>query len=75
MSAKVTVLEALTALTGNDTFEIVASTDFDGAVTEVMLYQETAACAPQGAYSYRFAALNAEGFASDVSSATTITII
>ena len=68
-------LEALTALTGNDTFEIVASTDFDGAVTEVMLYQETAACAPQGAYSYRFAALNAEGFASDVSSATTITII
>ncbi|WP_226560734.1 TipJ family phage tail tip protein [Salipiger thiooxidans] len=69
------ILFTLGALSGNDTLEIVATSDFDGAVTEVILFEETAACAPQGTYSYRFAAVNTEGFASDVSSAATTTII
>lgn len=69
------ILFTLDALSGNDTLEIVATSDFDGAVTEVILFEETAACAPQGTHSYRFAAVNTEGFASDVSSAATTTII
>lgn len=65
----------LDAQTGNNTLEIVASSDFDGSVTEIILYEESAACAPQGTFSYRFAAVNREGFASEVSSPVTTTIV
>ncbi|MAU44820.1 MAG: phage tail protein [Yangia sp.] len=69
-----TLLE-LDAVSGNNTLEIVATSDFDGSVTEIILYEESAACAPQGTFSYRFAAVNSEGFASAVSSPVTATII
>ncbi|MCA0851578.1 phage tail protein, partial [Salipiger thiooxidans] len=65
----------LEAEDGNDTLEIVASSDFDGSVTEIILYEESAACAPQGTFGYRFAAVNRDGFASDVSAPVTTTII
>ncbi|WP_340688990.1 host specificity factor TipJ family phage tail protein [Salipiger thiooxidans] len=75
ISANTQTLFELDAQTGNDTLEIVATSDFDGSVEEIILYQATNACAPQGTYDYRFAAVNADGFASDASSATTTTII
>lgn len=65
----------LTATADHDTFEIVASTDFDGDVTSVQITRETLASAPQGAFEYRFAALNSDGIGSSVSSALTVTII
>ena len=68
-------LFSLDAVTGNDTLEIVATADFDGAVTEIVLYPETAACAPQGTHAYRFAAVNSEDVTSAISSAITATII
>ena len=69
------ILFTLDALSGNDTLEIVATADFDGSVTEVIVFEESAACAPQGPHDYRFAAVNSEGFASEISApVTTITI-
>lgn len=65
----------LTATADHDTFEIVASTDFDGDVTSVQITRETLASAPQGAFEYRFAALNADAIGSAVSGALTATII
>lgn len=65
----------LTATADHDTFEIVASTDFDGDVTSVQITRETLASAPQGSFEYRFAALNSDGIGSSVSSALTVTII
>lgn len=66
---------SLAAATGNDRLEIVATADFDGAVTWAGLFVETAACAPQGVQDYRFAAINAEGVASAVSGALSTNII
>lgn len=65
----------LTATADHDTFEIVASTDFDGDVTSVQVTRETLASAPQGAFDYRFAALNSDGVGSAVSSETESIII
>ncbi|APZ53146.1 TipJ family phage tail tip protein [Salipiger abyssi] len=68
-------LVALVAGFGDDRVEIVASADFDGSVSGVSLYRETAACAPQGAQDYRFAVLNDDDLGSDVSGQITTTII
>jgi len=68
-------LFSLTAVSGNDRFEIVATSDFDGSVTEIVLYAQTAATAPQGAHEYRFAAVGANSIVSSVSDALPTTII
>ena len=62
-------------MTGNDTVEIVATSDFDGSIEEAQIYEESAACAPQGTHAYRFAAVNSDDVASAISSAITATII
>jgi len=53
------VLE-LTAETGNTTLELAASTDFDGALTLVVLYRATAASAPAGAWDYHLSPVNVD---------------
>lgn len=68
-------LFSLDAVTGNDRIELVATSDFDGTVESLTLIRETAASAPQGAFDYRFAALNGDGIGSAVSDAITVTII
>lgn len=68
-------LVSLDAVTGNDTVEIVATADFDGTVEEAQIFEESAACAPQGTHAYRFAAVNSDDVASAISSAITATII
>lgn len=75
MTQNDTNLVSIVALSGNVQLKLVASSGFDGSVTEVVLFEQTAACAPQGVFSYRFAAVNSDGFVSDVSSAVTTTII
>lgn len=68
-------LFSLTTVTSTTDIEIEASSDFDGAIESVTLIRQTAACAPAGAFDYRFAALNGDGVASAVSAPLTITII
>lgn len=68
-------LLALDALTGNASFEIVATSDFDGTVDSVSLYLDTAACAPQGVFDYRFAALNEDEIGSSPTTAISATIV
>ena len=75
ISANGQTLFSLDADGGNDTFAVVATSDFDGTVDSLTLYRETAACAPQGVYEYRFAALNIDGIGSAVSSEIEVTII
>ncbi len=66
---------SLTAATGNDRIEIVADADFDGSITQLILFPQSPAAAPQGDFDYRFAAVNADGIASALSSPITATII
>ena len=75
ISADGQALFSLDAVTGNDRIEVVSTSDFDGTVESLTLIRETAASAPQGAFEYRFAALNSDGIGSAVSAATTVTII
>lgn len=75
ISADGGTLFSVDAVTGNDRIEIVASSDFDGAITNITLIRETAATAPQGAQDYRFAAVNTVGVGTAPTSAITRTII
>lgn len=75
ISANGQALFTLDALSGNTTFEVVATSDFDGTVDSISLYRDTDACAPQGIFEYRFAAINVDEIGSAVSAETTVTII
>ena len=54
---------ALPAVSGLDRIEIVASTDFDGAVETILAFRATSTSAPQGAFSYYVAPLNGDDIA------------
>lgn len=75
ISANGATLIELNAVSGNAAIEVVATSDFDGTVESVRLIRETAACAPQGGYNYRFAGLNVDEIGSAVSSEIAVTII
>jgi hypothetical protein len=45
-------LDRIQAVTGNTTFELVASADFDGSVDDVMIFMETPVCIDSGLYDY-----------------------
>ena len=64
----------LTAASGNDTLELAASSDFDGAVSRVVLYRETAACAPAGTWDYVLVPQNVDNVAGDPTPAFSTTI-
>ncbi|MBB96919.1 MAG: phage tail protein [Rhodobacteraceae bacterium] len=42
--------DRIQAVTGNDTIEFLASSDFDGAIDDIVVYLETAACLDQGSH-------------------------
>jgi hypothetical protein len=68
-------LFAVTAASGNDTFELLASSDFDGSLESAVVFQQTSACAPQGEFTYHFAAINDDGIAADPSAGIAASII
>ncbi len=45
-------LDRIQAATGNATFELVASSDFDGSVDDVVTFMETPVCIASGLYDY-----------------------
>lgn len=51
-AANGTALDAITAVSGNDTFSVLASADFDGEIDDVVIYRQTPACIGQGAWYY-----------------------
>ncbi|WP_306043664.1 NlpC/P60 family protein [Mameliella sp. MMSF_3455] len=65
----------LTALSGNNNLRISCYGGFDGTIEAVQMLRETAGCAPQGNFEYRFAALNSDGIGSAVSSEIKVTIV
>ena len=67
-------LDRLQAVTGNDLFSLVANADFDGAVDDVVLFEETGACVDQGTYDYYIEPQNADGNPGPVSGPFTVTI-
>lgn len=60
---------------GNDRIEVVATSDFDGAVDDVVLYRATATVAPQGAYDYYVAPITSQRVATVPTGPITVTII
>jgi len=64
----------LTAATGNDTLDLAASSDFAGAVSRVVLYRETVACAPAGTWDYVLVPQTVDNVAGDPTPAFSATI-
>jgi len=64
----------LTAVTDNDTLNLAASSDFDGAVTYVVLFRETSACVPAGAWEYHLAPVNVDNVRAALTAAFSTTI-
>jgi hypothetical protein len=70
-------LDALTAVAGNDTFALLGDISLDAAVARAVLYRQTTACAPQGAFDYYLEPQNggAGGVAGPVSGPFQTTVI
>ncbi|MBT9382233.1 phage tail protein [Pseudooceanicola sp. CBS1P-1] len=66
--------DRIQAVTGNDTVEFLASTDFDGAIDDVSVYLETDACLVQGTHYLWIEPQNADGVPGPVSGPFTISI-
>ncbi|MGH1355376.1 MAG: TipJ family phage tail tip protein [Thalassovita sp.] len=66
--------DRIQAVTGNDTFELLASADFDGSVDDVTFYLETSACLAQGTHFIWLEPQNDDGVPGPVSDPITITI-
>jgi hypothetical protein len=54
-------LGAITAVSGNTAFGFAASSDFDGALSEAVLIEDTTATAPAGLFEYWLEPLNENG--------------
>ncbi|AGH58019.1 tail fiber protein [Rhodovulum phage RS1] len=67
--------DRIQAVTGNDTFELVASADFDGSVEDVVVYLETAACLTQGDHHIWVEPQNSDGVPGPVSGPFTATVL
>jgi len=68
-------LLTLAAVSDVTAVEIVPTSDFDGSVSELVLYAQTAGCAPQGAHDYYVAPINGDGIANVPSGPLAVTII
>ncbi|MBA85742.1 MAG: phage tail protein [Rhodobacteraceae bacterium] len=66
--------DRIQAVTGNDTIELLASADFDGAVDDVIAYLETAACLAQGTHYLWLEPQNDDGVPGPLAGPFTITI-
>lgn len=67
--------DRIQAVTGNDTFELRASSDFDGAVDDVVAYLETSACLSAGTHYVWIEPQNADGVPGPVSGPYLVEII
>jgi hypothetical protein len=54
-------LGAITAISGNTAFGFAANSDFDGALSEAVLIEDTTATAPAGLFEYWLEPLNEDG--------------
>lgn len=75
LSADGTHLFALDAVSGNDRIEVVATSDFDGTVDDVVLYPASATSVPQGVWDYYAAPINAQRIANSPTGPVSVTII
>lgn len=75
ISADGTYRDRIQAVTGNDLFSLVADLDFNGAVDDVVLFEETGACIDQGVYDYYIEPQNSDGNPGPVSGPFTVSII
>lgn len=67
--------DRIQAVTGNDTIELLASSDFDGAVDDVIAYLETAACLAQGTHYLWLEPQNVDGIPGPLSGPFELNII
>ncbi|MDX0251142.1 hypothetical protein GOC31_20815 [Sinorhizobium meliloti] len=65
----------MTAVAGNNAAGFNESSTFAGSVDDAVLYQQTAACAPQGVWDYYAIPLNGSGIEGPQSGPVTVTII
>jgi len=75
VSADGAVTDRIQAVTGNDTIEWVASSDFDGSVTDLVAYLETSACLGAGTHYVWLEPVNADGVPGPVSGPYTLEIV
>lgn len=68
-------LDRIQSATGNTFFGFVCGSTFDGSIDDVILYHETASCAPQGAWDYYAVPFNISGVAGPDSGPLAVTII
>ncbi len=60
-------LDRIQAVTGNDTFALVASSDFDGAIDDVVVFEETETSLSAGLFDYYIEPQTVEGVPGPVS--------
>lgn len=75
VSANGQALDAIVAGAGNDTFELLASSDFDGSVDDVVLYRQTGRCIPAGAYDVHLEPQDLAGVPGPVSGPFSVIVI
>ena len=75
ISADGLALGAIVAVAGNDAFELLASSDFDGSVDDVVLYRETGRCIPSGAWDVYLEPQDLAGVPGPVSGPFSVTVI
>nr|WP_272212412.1 hypothetical protein [Marinicella sp. W31]MDC2878327.1 hypothetical protein [Marinicella sp. W31] len=68
-------LDRIRAVSGNNALALAASADFDGAIDDVVLFEESGASIGQGIYDYYIEPLNETGSAGPVSGPFTVTIV
>lgn len=70
-----TFIETTTVVAATTIFGIRGSATFVGSIDNVYLYEETAACAPQGTWDFYAVPINGSGIAGPTSGPITLTII
>ncbi len=74
-TAPATYRGTLVAASGNNAFGAYGDASFAGSVDNIILYEQTADCAPQGVWDYYAVPRNSSGVAGPTSGPTTVTII
>lgn len=67
-------LDRLTAAAGNDTLSFEANSALNGTIDDVVLFEESDTCAPQGTHHYYLEPINTDGHAGPVTGPLTVTI-
>ncbi|KAB6715138.1 phage tail protein, partial [Roseobacter sp. TSBP12] len=75
ITADGTYSDRIQAVTGNDTIDFVASSDFDAALDDVIAYLETSGCLSQGTHFVWIEPRNADDLPGPVAGPFEITII